>query len=44
MAREMYTVRRNAQGHAEAIERDGYAVLLLAIRLELVAKKHGIDP
>lgn len=27
----LYAVRRNQDGHAEAIERDGYTVLLLAI-------------
>lgn len=29
-----YTIRRNIQGHAEAIERDGYTVLLLAVGAE----------
>jgi hypothetical protein len=30
----IYTIRRNAQGHAVAIERNGYTVLLLAIGAE----------
>lgn len=29
-----YTVRRNDQGHAEAIERGGYTVLILATGAE----------
>lgn len=30
----IYTIRRNDQGRAEAIERDGYTVLILACGAE----------